>query len=218
MRIDVVIPSRDRHNGLLRAIASVALTTGGRDVRIIAVLDKEDPESHDLVRHLHGVKVVTMPDNYVHGHPQHKYQVGYEASDADWIVGAADDVTFRCGWLDAALSHPSQGFVGLNDATRQDDLATLIMVTKEFTERVMGGNFGLPWYHSWWCDNEWRARVGEAGAYTVCRESVFDHHHCAYTGVNDSIEEIAHSHRGNDQATFFARRKAGFPEEWERVW
>jgi hypothetical protein len=215
MLISIVEPSRDRLEGLRRIIESIRETTQEFDVEIVAVLDKPDPKSHNLIASLQpGITVVTMPDSYVNGHPQLKFQAGYEASKGEWVVHGSDDITFADGWLAAALVYPNKGFIGLNDEHHGSNLAPLMMVTREYIETTMNGRFGLPWYYVWWADNEWKVKAMRANAFTVCPGARFNHHHAAYTGNYDSIALLGQSHHDYDAKAFAARHEAGFPEDW----
>ena len=212
--ISLVLPSRDRPIGLKRVLDSIYATTKEYDIEIIVILDEPDISSHKLVEGLPFVKMVTMPSNYVNGHPQQKAQAGYKASRGEWIVFVSDDIVFHPGWLKAALAWPNKGFVGLCDPNHGDNLATHPMVTREFVETVMNGHFGQPWYYVWWADNEWKCKAMKAGTFTVCPGAGFDHLHADASPIPDSINEIGKQYRERDQITFYARHNAGFPEDW----
>jgi glycosyltransferase involved in cell wall biosynthesis len=215
--ISIIVPSRDRPTGLLRVIASILLTTKEYDVEIIPVLDVPDGKSHELLKYLSGLKVVTMPPSYVNGHPQQKYQAGYRASSGKWIVTGADDITFGEGWLKAALAHPNKGFIGLWERHQQEKLAPLFVVSRQYIKTVMNGRLGLPWYYAKWADNEWKARAEQKGAFTVCAKAKFVHLHARYIRKMDDIARLGELHFAQDKETFHARQKAGFPEKWPKV-
>ena len=215
--ISIVIPSRDRPDGLVRVINSVRATTDPK-VEIIAVIDLPDARSAQTLRQYEDVRVVTMPQTYVDGHPQQKYQAGYDASDREWVITGADDITFHNGWLDALIQHPNKGFIGLFDSFHKHGLATLYAVSKEYTSKVMNGRLGLPWYYTWFADVEWCHRARLAKVFTVCEQAGFDHHHYVYgTGKRDRIAKMSAQWHGQDSRTFKARKEAGFPEEWPEV-
>jgi glycosyltransferase involved in cell wall biosynthesis len=212
--ISIIIPSRDRPIGLLRVIASVLLTTKDYDVEIIPVLDVPDKGSHELLKYLPGLKIVTMSSSYINGHPQQKFQAGYKASTGEWVVTGSDDITFERGWLEAALTHPNKGFVGLWEEHHKEKLAILFMVTRNYVETAMNGRLGLTWYYAKWLDNEWKARAEQRGAFTVCAKAKFVHHHARYVGKMDDIARLGEQHYAQDKKTFLDRRRAGFPEKW----
>lgn len=216
--ISVIIPSRDRPLGLLCAIVSVLTTTKKHAVEIIPVLDAPDRESIallDTVGMLPILYSVVMSETYVHGHAQHKFQAGYEASVGDWLVTGSDDITFQRGWLDAMLAHPNQGYIGFWDALWKGKLAPLVMASREYIETTMNGRFGLPWYHVHGSDAEWQARAKAVGAFTICPDAKFDHHRSDVTP--DKLRRFGKQFHKKDGETYTLRRMAGFPEEWPEV-
>jgi glycosyltransferase involved in cell wall biosynthesis len=211
--ISVIIPSRDRPEQLLRAIQNVRDTTPELDVEIIAVVDEPDTVSQEAAYHA-GVRVVVMPPTYVHGNPQQKFQAGYEAALGDWIVSGSDDILFAEGWLKAALAWPNKGYVGLCEDYFKSDLAVLVMASRDYIETVMGGEFGLPYYHVWFSDCEWRDRAIAAGVYTVCPEARFEHLHYLFgKGPRDGVAALSEQFHREDEATYIRRLAAGFPKE-----
>lgn len=210
--VSIIIPSRDRPHGLLRAIISMLTTTRDYDVEIIPVLDGPDCVSRDLILSFPFIVPVIMPDSYVHGHAQQKYQAGYKAARGDWIVSGSDDITFCPGWLDAMLAHPNQGYIGFYDALHRGRLATLVMASRDYIETTMHGRFGLPWYHVHGADAEWQDRAKAARAFTICEGARFNHHRS--NTAPDKLQRFGKQFHAKDDATYVARRNAGFPEEW----
>ena len=210
--VSIIIPSRDRPTGLLRTIVSVLLTTRYYQVEIIPVLDVPDVESQALMKCFLEFETVIMPESYVHGRPQQKFQAGYENSNGDWIVSGSDDITFHTGWLDAMLAHPNKGYIGFYDDLYQGKLATLVMASRAYIETTMNGRFGLPWYHVHGADAEWQERAKAIGAFTVCEDAGFDHHRSNTTP--DELQQFGRQFHAKDDATYVQRRKAGFPEDW----
>lgn len=217
----IIIPSRDRPVGLLRAIVSTLATTRPGQVEIVVVRDPPDNTTRDLLgtlRRFPVIRSVLMPHRYVDGHPQLKYQTGYEAARGEWTISGADDIAFHPGWLDALLAHPNEGFVGLFDPHHKLTLATLVAVTRDYTEKVMGGLFGLPYYRVWAADREYRERAKQAGAWTVCEGAGFDHFHPALkTAPSDRISQMSSQWHAQDAKTFEERAARGFPKDWPWV-
>jgi len=212
MLVSIVIPSRDRVKGLLCAIDNMRATTAGIDTEIIVVLDKPDIASQNAVKDMADVRVVLMPDSYRNGHPQEKWQAGYDASKGDWIAQITDDIVMADGWLKACLDTPNKGFVGYADPNWYGLLATINMASREYVEDVMHGRFGLPWYYVEWADNEWTARAKAIDALVFCAEATFIHHR-----FHDSQRELTASYPEKDAKTFHDRLAAGFPEDWPTV-
>lgn len=211
--VSIIVPSRDRPPGLLRAIVAILTTTRAYDVEIIPVLDAPDVVSRDLILCFPFIVPAIMPDDYVHGHAQQKYQAGYKAARGKWIVSGSDDITFCPGWLDAMRAHsPNRGYIGFYDDQHQGKLATLVIASREYIETTMHGRFGLPWYHVHGADAEWQDRAKAAGAFTICKGARFDHHRSGT--APDELQRFGQQFHAKDDATYAARRKAGFPEEW----
>ena len=216
--VSIIIPSRDRHVGLLRAIVSVLATTRLSEVEIVVVVDAPDRTTLDILKTLDKsdiFNIVIMPDDYIHGHAMQKFQAGYEAARGDWIVSGTDDITFHWGWLDAMLAHPNRGYIGFYDSQWDGKLASLIMVSREYIETTMNGRFGLPWYHVHGADAEWQDRAKAIGAFTICERAGFDHHRSDVTP--DDLRRFGRQFHEKDGLTYSQRRAAGFPEDWMEV-
>ena len=213
--VSIIVPSRGRPVGLLRFIASALMTTRNHNVEIIPVLDAPDTESQALLKPLHWLRTIVMPDDYVDGHPQQKFQAGFLAAKGKWVVTGTDDITYHEGWLDCMLVHPNKGFVGFYDSHHKMNLATLYMVSKDYVNTVMNGWLGLPWYRIIKSDREYMERAKRAGAWTICRLAGFDHHHHAFGKVPmDDRAKFAKQWLAQDRKTFRQRKAAGFPNEW----
>ena len=211
--ISIVIPSRDRVMGLIRSIQNMEQTTAGFDVEIIAVLDEPDIVSQETVRaSFPRVRIVVMPSTYRNGHPQEKWQAGYEAATGEWIAQITDDIVMADGWLKACLETPNKGFVSFCDPNWCGTLSTIHMCTREYIKSVMNGRFGLPWYYVEWADNEWTARARAVDALVFCRAATFTHYR-----DYDSQRELTAAYPEKDAATFQKRMAAGFPESWPEV-
>jgi 2-polyprenyl-3-methyl-5-hydroxy-6-metoxy-1,4-benzoquinol methylase len=217
--VSILVPSRDRAETLERFISTTLDSTKDLTVELIAILDFPDQKSHDVVKTFKEVKIVTMPSSYQNGTPQYKYQAGYLASKGDWIVSGADDIVFHHGWLHACLEWPNKGFIGLADPYwEMRHLATHIMVSKEYVNRVMCGRFGLPWYYVWWADYEWNTKAERAGALTFCPRSTFNHYHADDAGrAPDNQNLLSKQFRNADRITYLEREAANFPEVWKEV-
>jgi glycosyltransferase involved in cell wall biosynthesis len=210
--ISIIIPSRNRVAGLVRTLDNMRATTQGFEVELLVVLDEPDTESQQAVAAMPDVRVVLMPPTYRNGHPQEKWQAGYEAAKGEWLAQITDDIEMAPNWLRACLETPNQGFVSYCDPNWCGLLSTIHMCTREYVETVMRGRFGLPWYYVEWADNEWTARAKEAGKLVFCNAATFVHHR-----HHDSQRELTARYPEKDTQTFHARAAAGFPEEWPTV-
>jgi glycosyltransferase involved in cell wall biosynthesis len=216
--VSLIIPSRDRPASFERALKNLLVTTENLNVEIIAVLDFPDIVSRKVAGGFPNIKIVTMPTNYINGRPMRKYQTGYLESKGDWVVALADDIILCDGWLHACLKWPNKGFIGLADPHWQErHLATMLMASKEYINRVMNGRFGLPWYYVWWADYEWSTKAGRIDALTFCPASSFIHDHADARSEPDSQNILARQFRNADRITYIERENAGFPENWPEV-
>jgi glycosyltransferase involved in cell wall biosynthesis len=215
--ISVIIPSRDRPQGLLRAIESIRATQGDYEVEIVAVLDEPDLASQAIVFGLPGVKVVVSgPGDFYLGKPQDKFNLGYAAATGEWVVSGSDDITFDSpGWIDECLSVNRGGFVGLSDGGHDPrNYCVLVMASRWYIENVMRGKFGLPWYHIWWADVEWAERAKIVGLYAACSTLKLTHYHWARgTAVADRIALLARELAPADEVTYGRRAKQRFADD-----
>jgi len=212
--VTILIPSRDRIGGLKRSLANIRATTAGINTEIIVILDAPDIISREAMMDLLDVRVVLMPEDYRNGHPQEKWEAGYQVSTGEWIALMSDDMEFDDGWLRACLDTPNKGFVAFHDPWHYGTLATLWMCTREYVDTVMNGRMGLPWYYVEYGDNEWTFRANEAHALVFCAEATFTHHQDRDA---QRLKILDMEHNKIDRETYEARHKAGFPDEWPEV-
>ena len=218
--ISIILPSWLRTNDLLRSIDNLRDTTEGYEIEIVTVLNERDKESRVLVERLSNpiIKPVIVPRDVPNGRPHRCWQLGYLASRGEWAVQTADDVVFEDGWLDVALHCDHKGFVAFNEARWGSMLAVHWMATREYISTVMGGYFGLTYYYTSWSDNEVKHRAVLAGRHTFCADARFVHlNRAALAEELDTYAQIAPEYASQDQKTFNARMKAGYPVRWTEV-
>lgn len=217
MKISFIIPSRDRPEGLRRAIDSIIATRGQHEVEIVVVLDEPDQASVAAVSSYEDVKVViTGPGDAYLGKPQDKYNLGYAQTTGDWIVTGADDITFDTpNWIDECLRINKKGYVGLSDGGQDPNwVCVLVMASRQYIDTVMRGYVGLPWYHVWWADVEWAERARRAGAYAPCTTIKLTHYHWLRgNAASDKIYELAQRLVAEDQVTYTRRAERGFRDD-----
>lgn len=212
--VSIIIPSRDRTAGLVRAIESLRATQGRHQPEIVVVLDGGDEESQRVIAARDDVVMVIagQGDEYL-GRPQDKYNLGYKAATGNWIVTFADDCEMVSdNWIDHCLDVDKGGFVGLYDGVHPSwSFATLHMASRRYIEEQMNGMLGIPAYHVWWADAEWADRARDNGVYVVCEQARFNHYHPANsTGKTDPIYKLAGDWREQDEKTYSRRRKRGW--------
>lgn len=137
---------------------------------------------------------------------------------ADWLVLGADDVIWRPGWLAAALAAAADGaqVVGLNDGhTNLNNYAPHYMVSRDFTERHMGGVMAPPHYRAWWFDREVCEKAQALGLYAPAWDAHALHYHPDWkTAPMDDTYRAAWGLHEADEALYMARRAAGFPVDY----
>lgn len=215
--ISIIIPSRDRPQGLCQAIDSIIATTQGYEVELIVVLDEPDSASQQAMQAYPQVKVIIGgPGDFYLGKPQDKYNLGYAQATGEWVITGSDDITFDApGWLDDCLRVNRGGMVGLSDGGQNPDwVCVLWMANRWYITHVMRGYFGLPWYHVWWADVEWCERARRVGLYAPCTTIKMTHHHWLRgKAVQDRIYALAQSLVGEDEKTYARRAKRGFADD-----
>lgn len=216
--ISIIIPSRDRPQGLLAAINSIRATEAPHFCEIVAVLDEPDRVSQAAVADLPGVKVIIggPGDTYL-GRPQDKYNMGYRAATGDWIVTGSDDITFESdGWLDECLRLAARrGYCGISDGGQEPTWCCVIhMASRTYIDTTMRGYLGLPWYNVWWADVEWTQRAIRCGAWAANTSLKLTHHHWARGNATaDHIAELIKKLAPADQETYTRRSKRNFSDD-----
>jgi len=212
--VSIIIPSRDRPAGLLRAIKSLRATQGAHKPEIIVVLDEPDTASQEAMAARDDVQVIVVGPEFL-GRPQDKYNVGYQAATGDWIVAFADDCEMISDdWIDLCLAVDKGGFVGLYDGVHHLwSFATLHMASRRYIEEKMDGRLGIPQYHVWWADTEWADRARDNDVFVVCEAARFNHYHPANrTAETDPIYALAGNWREEDERTYTERKKRGWKD------
>lgn len=215
-RVSVIIPSRDRAAGLVRAIRSLRATAGDQhELEIIVVLDEPDVTSQEAAAKEAVQVIIAGPGDAYLGRPQDKYNLGYAASTGEWVVTFADDCEMLSdGWIDECLKVNRGGMVGLSDGGMNPSWACILwMATREYIDTVMRGYFGLPWYNVWWADVEWCHRAQRAGVYAPCTSIKMTHHHQARGFADDAIYALARELTPADEDTFTRRAKRNFEDD-----
>ena len=214
--ISVVLPSRDRPDGLLRSINSLLATMPGQELEIVVVLDEPDAASHEAVRAaaLPQVSVVTVGADHL-GWPGKKFNAGYRATRGEWILSATDDIEFKAGWLEGALAlAETYSVIGLfSDEPQGHGAAMLFLTRRDYVETVQRGYLAMPFYRIWYSDMEVAERARALDQYADLQEPALTHHHPGLgVGVDDHIYQLATQYVGQDEATYRRRKAAGYPD------
>lgn len=143
------------------------------------------------------------------------------AAKWDAFFLGADDLFFTPGWLQESMKEVDRGFgcVSVNDgATNGNDLGTHYLMTKDFIKKHNGGVMVCPHYRSWCCDVETTERAKRAGAYAWAKKSLVEHRHVHFKKSSmDATYARGYRVHQYDQFICAIRRKAGWPDDFERV-
>jgi glycosyltransferase involved in cell wall biosynthesis len=222
--ISVILPTRGRPAQAVACVKRLFETTLGYDVECVIVVDRADAETLNALTALADLPVVIhkMPGEF--STAPEKYNAGLAVARADtgkdWLVSGADDLYWHDGWLDAALAHENDGFIGLWDGhTDPSDCATHAMVTREFIEQVTFGYMAFPWYGAWYSDLEVRDLTRRAGRrYVVAKDAVVEHRHPTFGNAPTDETYLAGKKFHNaDRRQYWRRKRLGFPShavEW----
>ena len=211
--VTVLLPSRGRPTQLRACITGLLASVGHQGVQVVVILDASDPASLEAVQDLPVLVVNTGRDFTT---AVEKYNLGYPFARGEWIVGGADDLIWRAGWLEAALATDNDGFIGFDDGyVRKTGFATHGMVRREVVTRCLAGYFALPWYKSWYGDFESRARLARGGVrYVIAMDALVEHRHPIWgTASDDETYRLGAQFRGEDYAEFNRRSARGFPDD-----
>lgn len=184
---DVIVPTLGRPAALTPLLESLATSVGPGVARITFVLDDADTESAIAVARAWeaGHEFGTL---FQDGTFPTKTNAGVEATAAEWVLLAADDVVFRPGWLEAALEAEMASaahVIGTNDltpATAAGDHATMPLVRRSYIEQP-GAAFDLPGaafcegYHHNFCETELCHLAMHRGVFVFAPESIVEHRH-----------------------------------------
>ena len=216
-KVSVVIPSRDRPEGLLRAVESV-LTTAP-DAEIVCVLDGGDTAS---ARAVGGMVPWLVFNHDPDAHTAQLWNMGAKKATGDYLVTGADDVVFQPGWLEAAFEAldmiGGDGLVGFNEGTTAfGELATHFMVSRKYAARGLGGSLMPPPYKHGFTDVEATLRAKRDGRLVFAENARIEHLHPVFgTAEMDDIYRKGDRSVRDDERLFKLRMKNNFPDDFER--
>jgi len=217
----VVIPSRDRPERLLKAVESVLGTAP--DVEVILVLYTRDVESRAIVSGLvPDENIVLYPSTHLH--TAELWNLGAAVASGEYLVTGADDLIFKPGWHEAARTAMDKmggyGLVSLNLGLEFgfEVSATHYMVSRKYAVRRLGGCLMIPVYEHGFTDIEVSHRAFGDRRLVYEKDAVAEHlHPSAGTVEMDHIYEKGSSSNDRDEALYWERREAGFPDDFEPV-
>ncbi len=231
MLVSVLIPSRTRTERLVNSVEGVFKTTQGHDVEVVAVVE-ENPLSAPalLASEYLKDKRIKIVERAEHKGPIAGWNEALENASpyAGAFVMGADDLEWKEGWLDAALSAldtfpDREGLVGFNDMdVYGKEFATHFLATRKFLIEDNGGVICIPHYTNYWTDVETGNRARRAQRYVWAKDAIVDHR-SAYNGKVPFDPDYAvrfdtvNNVEEKDHQTYDERSDKDFPDDFKPI-
>lgn len=218
MKVSVLFPTTGRPDMAEECLRGLRATTKGHQVEIVAAVDA-DPETCRRIEPL--VDVMSVEDDY--RGCSRAWNDALALATGDTIVFAADDLVWGEGWLDEALDTLAEfpggwGLVGFNDGHWDASLSTHYLMSRRFVVEVLGGVVAWDFYRHSFNDLEVNERAKAAGRYAWCETAHVTHEHWTFGDrPQDSTDTRTLGDHAAAEATYHARRAAGFPIDYSPV-
>lgn len=179
-RLAVLVPVLGRPWRVRALLDSIEATTD--EAHVVFICDHGDT---DEIRAINQDGRADIP-LCVTGNYAEKITAGVGYTDEPLVFLAADDLTFRPGWFEAALAHMRDGVevVGVNDLiprrAGRERHATHFLMTRAYAERpCIDGSEGplFTRYMHNFCDDELIGTATHRGVYAYAEESHVAHEH-----------------------------------------
>ena len=195
-------------------LTSIAAATP-EPYRALFVCTADDHAEQDAIRAING-DLVILPGSHQSGDYARKINFGYRMSTEPLLFLAADDLSFRSGWLERAAACLSETIhvVGTNDLgndrVRDGRHATHSVVRRSYVDErgtIDGpGAVLCERYHHWYVDDEFIQTAQARGAFAACLDSIVEHLHPDFQkGPYDDVYELGTSHTTHDERVFHQR-------------
>jgi hypothetical protein len=169
----------------------------------------------------HNVQLVKIDD----GRPTFAQKVNdvYRRTEAPWMLLVGDDVEFKPGWLDAALTvqrETDAQVIGTNDGGLQarSEMSPHPLIARSYVD-WLGASLDGPklvaheGYRHNYVDREILMVAQRRGLYAFARESWIRHlHHGIGTAPVDSTYEVGTRHLQDDKTLWRQRERLPLPE------
>lgn len=211
MSVAILVPVLNRPHRIEPMLKNIWETTpdGWKAVRFAA----SDQPTVDEIELLLGADAEVLVD---HGDTYpNRINALFDATTEDYVFLAADDYTFRAGWLPPLLEAQRQMGPGVavpNDL--HNPYGTCALVSREYVLEVGAvldtpGAVLFPGYKHNWCDTELQNTAKRHGRYRYVPESIVEHLHPC-TGSENALPEDPTYAKGNrtfleDQQLFASR-------------
>lgn len=204
----------------VHAVEQFYATTQGHEVEMI-VLSHPDASVESLKNlRFPGLQIHVAECTAIEG-----WNLAASHATGDFLKVWDDDLFPVAGWLDEAertwkdAGSPETAYIGLRDCHSEvpRGLFTRAIGTRKFFVDVCGGVITIPHYKSWYDDNEKFDLAKRAKCDLFCKTSIIHHHHPQFGFPSDSTYDIGASRHGGDAETYYRRKAAGFPIDWQPV-
>lgn len=210
----IVIPTLGRSQVLVQLCANIADTTPVGSCDVVLVVDDDDIDTLRVLEYMPNIRVLFGDGGY-----PGKANVGFNGTEAPFVLIAGDDVNFHHGWYNAGLSpfmDESICVVGPNDlspATEGGENATMPIVRREYID-LHGGAWRSPGlvfhegYHHNYTDTELWFLAKHRGVAHYAEDCVIEHMHPDWgkADEDETYKRGARTDFDKDAALFDARK------------
>lgn len=216
LRINVLLPSANRPDKLERCLNS--LMDSESPTRVVVATVTGDAESYEVAKQF---GCMTLPIERGGSISAWNYLYGV-MPNADYVVLAADDLTFHRGWLGYSLSAADRTMaelIGFNDLSpRCQQYASHWIVSTRFITNHLGGVMLPPHYKAWYADQEVVDIAKREGLYHMEPNAVVEHLHPEWgKAKTDDTYRLASKNHAADRNIYEERKAKGFPIDWPPV-
>jgi hypothetical protein len=211
--IAVIVPVLGRPARVRPLVESFTRATLPGDAVLVFVAQTSDVDEVAAIRAC-GQEPVLVGD--VDRSWARKINRGYESTSAPWLLLGADDLEFRCGWVDTVrkMLRTHAGVIGTNDlgneGTMKGTHSTHPLVRRAYADHCgtvdERGRVVHQGYDHNFPDTELVATAVKRGLYVHRVDCVIEHLHPAWgKGASDPIYALGQKHVQRDQALFLQR-------------
>jgi glycosyltransferase involved in cell wall biosynthesis len=211
--IDLIIPTRNRLQKLMRTLASIPQAGAGVPLHLIVVCDGDERTAFALLNNGHALHRVVCVEKHS-GAVFCRNLVTAKAKDA--VLYATDDIEFEPFAIDRAVEAmrrrfpDDDGIVGFNQVNHEKfSPAGVALVGSRFLARYPGKKLFFPGYFHFACQEI--ARAGRLlGRLYLCPDARLVHHHPSlFRAEVDNTHVEARRFRRADRKLSNAREAAG---------
>lgn len=189
MRVDVLVPMLGRAWAVEPLVDSVTQTQEeGVDLAVVFIASESDEEVVDTL-HRSGEDFIVLPGEPEPGDYARKINVGYDATEGEWMLLGASDIRFHPGWAGYAIAMGDEyqaGVVGTNDLgnpTVKVGLHSTHPLVRRTYIQEQGGGWDGPgvvyhegYFHQY-VDTELVTAAQARGQWAFCHDAQVEHLH-----------------------------------------